>query len=51
MANKNAWTFFKAQTPTYIRTITHWIMSAKQEKTQIARLEKVMEASEQLKKL
>jgi uncharacterized protein YdeI (YjbR/CyaY-like superfamily) len=51
MQNPKAWKFFQAQSPTYVRTITHWIMSAKQEKTQVARLEKVMEASAELKKL
>ena len=32
-ANKKAWAFFKAQAPWYRRTVTHWVVSAKQEET------------------
>ena len=44
-ANKKAWDFFNKQAPSYKKTIIHWIMSAKQEKTQLSRLEKVILAS------
>ncbi|MFZ4581321.1 MAG: YdeI/OmpD-associated family protein [Paludibacter sp.] len=41
--NKLAWDYFYLKTPSFRKTITHWIMSAKQEKTRLLRLEKVME--------
>ena len=47
VANKKARDFFKSQAPSYQKTITNWIMSAKQEKTRLARLEKLIKASEQ----
>jgi uncharacterized protein YdeI (YjbR/CyaY-like superfamily) len=37
-ANKEAWAFFKAQAPWYRRTVTHWVVSAKQEETRQRRL-------------
>ncbi len=46
MKNKKAWTFFSTQAPWYRRAINFWIMSAKQEKTRIRRLEKAIRASE-----
>lgn len=49
--NKKAWDFFTSQAPSYQRTIVHWIMRAKQEATQLSRLTKTIEASEQLKRL
>ncbi|WP_080778295.1 YdeI/OmpD-associated family protein [Chryseobacterium phocaeense] len=48
---KNAWEFFEKQAPSYKRTIIHWLMSAKQEKTRLSRLEKVIHESGQLKRL
>jgi uncharacterized protein YdeI (YjbR/CyaY-like superfamily) len=45
-SNKVAWEFFTRQAPSYQRTISHWIVSAKQEKTKLARLEKTIAASE-----
>ena len=45
--NKLAWDFFDAQAPSYKRVMIHWIMSAKQEKTRLARLEKTITYSEQ----
>lgn len=42
---KGSWTFFSNQPPSYRKVIIHWIMSAKQEKTQISRLEKTIFAS------
>jgi len=49
--NQAAWDFFAYQAPSYRKVITHWIMSAKQEKTRQSRLEKVMDASAQRKRL
>ncbi|MGG5210066.1 YdeI/OmpD-associated family protein [Chryseobacterium sp. MIQD13] len=48
---ENAWNFFEKQAPSYKRTVIHWLMSAKQEKTRLSRLEKVIRESEQLKRL
>jgi len=45
-SNKTAWAFFTRQAPSYQRTIKHWIMSAKQDKTKLARLDKLITASE-----
>ncbi len=44
-ANKPAWTFFTAQAPSYKKVMIHWIMTAKQEKTQLSRLEKTIAIS------
>jgi len=49
--NKKAWTFFNVQPPGYRKQHIHRIMDAKQEKTQLARLEKLIEASENEKRL
>jgi len=46
MANRDAFDFFKSQAPSYRKNILNWIMSAKQEKTRLARLEKLIKASE-----
>ncbi len=45
-ANKNAWDYFVKQAPSYQKTRSHWIMSAKQETTKISRLNKLVMASE-----
>ncbi len=45
-ANKNAWTFFIKQAPSYQKTIIRWVMSAKQESTRSGRLKKLISASE-----
>ena len=45
--NKTAWNFFTAQAPWYKRVMIHWIMSAKQEKTNVSRLEKAISLCEQ----
>ncbi|HEX2919796.1 MAG TPA: YdeI/OmpD-associated family protein [Bacteroidales bacterium] len=50
-ANTPAWEFFNKQTPSYRRTMTHWIMSAKQESTRISRLKKLLDVSEKSKRL
>lgn len=49
--NKVAWNFFTALAPSYKKNLVHWIMSAKQEKTQILRLEKAIKSSEELKRI
>jgi uncharacterized protein YdeI (YjbR/CyaY-like superfamily) len=47
----NAWEFFSNQPPSYRKTVTHWIMSAKREKTQLERLGKTITISIQQKRL
>ena len=49
--NTIAWEFFSKQAPSYRKAVTNWIMSAKQESTRLARLEKTINASEQQKRL
>jgi len=44
-SNPPAWTFFLAQAPYYRKMIHHWVLSAKQEKTRVSRLEKLIQAS------
>ena len=51
MANKAAWEFFSKQAPSYRKVIIHWIMTAKQEKTQLSRLEKTINESENQKRI
>ncbi len=43
--NRQAWTFFEAQPPSYRRLATFWIVSAKKEETRMKRLEKLIESS------
>jgi uncharacterized protein YdeI (YjbR/CyaY-like superfamily) len=43
--NKAAWDFFQAQPPSYRKTLSWWVVSAKQEETRRKRLEKLMEES------
>ncbi|MDP3683442.1 MAG: YdeI/OmpD-associated family protein [Ignavibacteria bacterium] len=45
-ANKTAWEFFLKQPSSYKRTIYFWILNAKQETTQLTRLNKVIKESE-----
>lgn len=45
-AHKKAWDFFNNQAPSYKKVMIHWIMSAKQEKTRLSRLEKTIRESE-----
>ena len=45
-ANKKAWAFFKSLSPYYQKLGVHRVMDAKQEKTQISRLEKLIKESE-----
>ena len=44
--NKPAWAFFSSRSPSYRRTMTHWILSAKLEKTKLSRLKKLIGESE-----
>ena len=50
-ANKESWNFFTSQPPSYQKTRIFWIMSARQEATKLARLEKLMAACIQGKRL
>lgn len=43
--NKAAWKFFQAQPSGYLKQITWWVISAKQEATRRKRLDKLIEAS------
>lgn len=49
--NKLAWTFFNGQAPSYKKVMLHWIMSAKQEKTRLSRLEKTISVSQEQKRM
>lgn len=40
--NKKAWDYFQSLAPSYRKVSTHWVMSAKQETTQIKRLKKLI---------
>ena len=50
-ANKPAWNYFNQQAPSYKKVMIHWIMSAKQEKTRISRLEKAINVSMEQKRM
>lgn len=50
-ANKPAWEYFTTQAPSYQKVVVHWILGAKQEKTQWSRFEKLVKASEVQKRL
>lgn len=49
--NKKAWKFFQAQPPGYRKMMNWYIVSAKQEKTRLARLEILIKASAEGKRL
>ena len=49
--NTTAWDFFIKQAPSYKKVITHWVMSAKQEKTRMSRMEKLILESEQQRRI
>lgn len=49
--NESAWSYFTAQAPSYQKVVTHWVMSAKQEKTRLSRLDKLMKASSSQQRL
>jgi len=44
-ADGRAWAFFQAQAPSYRRSITHWVSSAKREETRQRRFERLLEDS------
>jgi uncharacterized protein YdeI (YjbR/CyaY-like superfamily) len=46
-ANKKAWDYFKTLAPSYKKSSVHWVMSAKQESTQVKRLSELIADSEQ----
>ncbi|MBS7256666.1 YdeI/OmpD-associated family protein [Flavobacterium branchiicola] len=50
-ANKPAWEYFSNQAPSYRKVIIHIIMTAKQEKTRISRLEKAIKFSAEQKRM
>ena len=50
-ANEKAWAFFEKQAPSYKKTRTRWVMSARQETTRTDRLNKLISASESCQKL
>jgi uncharacterized protein YdeI (YjbR/CyaY-like superfamily) len=43
--NSNAWEFFQAQPPYYVKVCSFWVMSAKKEETQLRRLDQLIEVS------
>lgn len=49
--NKRAWDWFQEQPPWYMRQAAYLVMSAKQDKTRIRRLEKLIRVSEEGKRL
>ncbi|WP_079913679.1 YdeI family protein [Paenibacillus sp. 32352] len=46
-ANKKAWDYFQAQSPSYQKTAVHWVVSAKKEETRLKRLHELINDSEQ----
>lgn len=46
-ANRDAWTFFRAQPPWYRRACAWWIVSAKREETRLRRLSRLVDDSAQ----
>ncbi|HYW42518.1 MAG TPA: YdeI/OmpD-associated family protein [Bryobacteraceae bacterium] len=50
-ANKKAWDFFRSQAPSYQRTVTYWVVSAKRDETRLRRLAKLIEDSQQRKRI
>lgn len=49
--NRSAWNFFAAQAPSYQKLMKHWVMRAKQEKTRLSRLEKLVNVSGEQKRM
>lgn len=45
-ANKKAWAYFQSLAPSYKKTSIHWVITAKQEATQLKRLHQLIEDSE-----
>ncbi len=44
--NKRAWNNFQLQPPYYRKTVTYWVMSAKQDETRLKRLDRLIKDSE-----
>jgi len=49
--NADAWNFFSTLPPSYRKTIIYWVISAKQQATKLSRLNKLIEASANGKRL
>jgi len=49
--NKSAWEFYLKQPPSYKKLVIHSVMSAKQEKTRLSRLSKVIKASKEQRRI
>lgn len=49
--HRGGWDYFTAQSPSYKKTMTYWIMSARQTNTQKARLARLIEASNDKRRL
>ena len=45
--NRKAWQFFQAQAPSYRKVVTWWVVSARKEETRARRLEQLISASSQ----
>lgn len=50
-ANEAAWNFFMKKAPSHRKAVMHWVMSARQEATRLQRLKKLINVSEQQKRL
>ncbi len=50
-ANRDAWTFFEAQPPSYRRMTLWWVVSAKREATRASRLDRLIAASAERRRL
>lgn len=50
-SSNKAWKFFETQPPGYRRLMIYWVISAKQEATRLRRLEKLIAASEESRRL
>lgn len=49
--NRQAWSFFQSQSPSYQRSASWWVMSAKREETRKKRLDTLIEDSENERRL
>jgi uncharacterized protein YdeI (YjbR/CyaY-like superfamily) len=49
--NKAAWEYYASRPPSYRRTVTHWVLSAKKEATRLLRLEKLIAGSGERKRI
>jgi uncharacterized protein YdeI (YjbR/CyaY-like superfamily) len=51
IANEPAWEFYQKQAASYKKTVSYWVMAAKQEQTRLNRLEKLIKSCESGKKI